>query len=128
MENRKRVNRGGPRNETMEERIRRQGKEFFPIAFETSGASTSQCSKLLKKLSEIALQRRGHNKAYFVRRWKSRIALALAKRGCEVALARTYVVGGRQRGLRGVREAEMDDGPLLDGAADAFIHGDEGAV
>ena len=63
-----------------------------------------------------------------MRRWKSRIALAITKRGCEVALARTYAVGAQQRGNRGVREAEVDDGPLLDGAADAFIHGDDGAV
>ena len=58
--------RGGPRGDKMEDRVRRVGKEFFPVGFETSGASTSQCSKLLKKLSEIAHERRGHHKAYFM--------------------------------------------------------------
>ena len=41
----------------MEDRVRRVGKEFLPVGFETSGASTSQCSTLLKRLSEIAHQR-----------------------------------------------------------------------
>ena len=42
----KRDKRSGPRNDKMEERVRRAGKEFFPVGFETSGASTSQCSTL----------------------------------------------------------------------------------
>ena len=67
-EKRKRIKRGGPRGDKMEDRVRREGKEFFPVGFETSGASTSQCSKLLKKLSEIAHERRGHHKAYFIQR------------------------------------------------------------
>ena len=40
----KRDKKGGPRNEKMEDRVRRVGKEFFPVGFETSGASTSQSS------------------------------------------------------------------------------------
>ena len=43
----KREKKGGPRNDTMEERVRRMGKEFFPVGFETSGASTSQSSSLI---------------------------------------------------------------------------------
>ena len=42
---------GGPHREEMWVRIQRQGKEFFPVGFETSGASTSQCNKLLQKLA-----------------------------------------------------------------------------
>ena len=45
----KRDKRSGRRNDKREGRVRRAGKEFFPVGFETSGASTSQCSTLLKK-------------------------------------------------------------------------------
>ena len=108
----------------MEDRVRRVGKEFFPVGFETSGASTSQCSKLLKKLSEIAHERRGHHKAYFILRWRATLAMTLAKKGCEVALQRAYKVRHEQRGgNRGVAEADEDSGSLLNVDADAFIHG-----
>ena len=103
--------------------MRRAGKEFFPVGFETSGASTSQCSTLLKKLSEIAHQRRGHHKAYFIRRWRATIAMTLAKKGSEVALQRAYKVRQAQRGNSGIVEADEDLGPMLDADADAFIHG-----
>jgi len=123
-ERRKRVKRGGPRGDKMEDRVRRVGKEFFPVGFETSGASTSQCSKLLKKLSEIAHERRGHHKAYFILRWRATLAMTLAKKGCEVALQRAYKVRHEQRGgNRGVAEADEDSGSLLNVDADAFIHG-----
>ena len=107
----------------MEERVRRAGKEFFPVGFETSGASTSQCSTLLKKLSEIAHQRRGHHKAYFILRWRATLAMVLAKKGSEVALLRAFKVRQAQRGHSGIVEADEDSGPMLDAAADAFIHG-----
>ena len=42
----KREKRGGPRDDKMEDRVRRVGKEFFPVGFETSGASISQSSSL----------------------------------------------------------------------------------
>ena len=96
-EKRKRDKRSGPRNDKMEERVRRAGKEFFPVGFETSGASTSQCSTLLKKLSEIAHQRRGHHKAYFILRWRATLAMVLAKKGSEVALLRAFKVRQAQR-------------------------------
>ena len=68
------------------------GKEFFPVGFETSGASTSHSCSLIKKLSEIGQQRRGHHAAYFVLRWRATLAMTLAKKGCEVALQRAFVV------------------------------------
>ena len=119
----KRDKRSGPRNDKMEERVRRAGKEFFPVGFETSGASTSQCSTLLKKLSEIAHQRRGHHKAYFILRWRATLAMVLAKKGSEVALLRAFKVRQAQRGHSGIVEADEDSGPMLDADADAFIHG-----
>ena len=118
----KREKKGGPRNDTMEERLRRVGKEFFPVGFETSGASTSQSSSRIKKLSEIGQQRRGHHAAYFVLRWRATLAMALAKKGCEVALTRAFVVRQQQRGQRGIVERDGDPGPLLDVNADVFIH------
>ena len=122
-EKKKRNKRSGPRNDKMEDRVRRVGKEFFPVGFETSGASTSQCSTLLKRLSEIAHQRKGHHKAYFILRWRATLAMTLAKKGAEVALQRAYKVRQEQRRRHGVVEADEDSGPLLDMDADAFIHG-----
>ena len=119
----KRNKRSGPWNDKMEDRVRRVGKEFFPVGFETSGASTSQCSTLLKRLSEIAHQRKGHHKAYFILRWRATLAMTLAKKGAEVALQRAYKVRQEQRRRHGVVEADEDSGPLLDMDADAFIHG-----
>ena len=74
-EKKKRNKKSGPRNDKMEDRVRRVGKEFFPVGFGTSGASTSQCSTLLKRLSEIAHQRKGHHKAYFILRWRATLAM-----------------------------------------------------
>ena len=92
------------------------------MGFETSGASTSQSYSLILKLSEIGQQRRGHHAAYFVLRWRATHAMALAKKGCEVALTRAFVVRQQQRGQRGIVERDGDPGPLLDVNADAFIH------
>ena len=121
-EKEKRERRGGPRNDKMEDRVRRVGKEFFPVGFETSGASTPQSSSLIKKLSEIGLQRRGHHPAYFILRWRATLAMTLAKKGSEVALTRAFVVRQQQRGQRGIVERDGDPGPLLDMNADVFIH------
>ena len=76
----------------------------------------------MKKLSEIGQQRRGHHAPYFVLRWRATLAMTLAKKGCEVALQRAYVVRQQHRGQRGVAERDGDPGPLLDVNADAFIH------
>ena len=95
-------------------------KDIF--VFETSGASTSQSSSLIKKLSEIGQQRRGHHAAYFVLRRRATLAMALAKKGCEVALTRAYLVRQQQRDQQGIVERDGDSGPLLDVNADAFIH------
>ena len=92
------------------------------VGFGTAGASTSQSSSLLKKLSEIGLQRRGHHPAYFILRWRATLAMTLAKKGCEVALTRAFVVRQQQRGQRGIVERDGDPGPLLDMNADVFIH------
>ena len=48
--------------------------------------------------------------------------MTLAKKGVEVALLRAYKVREKQRGNRGIAEADEDSGPLLDMDAEAFIH------
>ena len=48
--------------------------------------------------------------------------MTLAKKGCEVALTRAFVVRQQQRGQRGIVERDGDPGPLLDMNADVFIH------
>ena len=48
--------------------------------------------------------------------------MTLAKKGCEVALQRAFVVRQQQRGQRGIVDRDGDPGPLLDVNADVFIH------
>ena len=87
---------GGPREvgkhkqRDMKTRLDEQGIRFIPLAIEIGGAETGAWSKYIKKLSEIAHARRGHDKAYFVMHWTSEIAMCLAKRGGEVALRHAY--------------------------------------
>ena len=77
----------------MEQRVRAIGKTFYPVGFEVFGAATTaSCIKLIKTLSEKAHERRGRHKATFIRKWTTEIAMCLAKRGAQVALARTFGV------------------------------------
>ena len=100
---------------TMEQRVRNAGKLFYPVGFEILGATTESCKKLMKKLSEKAHDRRGHHKATFYRYWTTEIAMCLAKRGAQVALARTFGISAENHVGAGVGGGE--DGPL--GAPDA---------
>ena len=86
-------------NRRMEDRLRELGMEFLAVGVETTGATTSACAKLLKTLSEIAHQRRSHNVNVFKRRWKIDWGMVLAKRGAQVALARTIAVVGARKGF-----------------------------
>ena len=99
----------------MEQRVRNAGKLFYPVGFEILGATTESCKKLMKKLSEKAHDRRGHHKATFYRYWTTEIAMCLAKRGAQVALARTFGISAENHVGVGVGGGE--DGPL--GAPDA---------
>ena len=83
----------------MEDRLSERGIEFFPLGLETTGATTSSCAKLLKLLSEIAHTRRGHNVKAFKRKWTLDWGMVLAKRGAQVALARTMAVVGARKGF-----------------------------
>jgi hypothetical protein len=100
---------------TMEQRVRNAGKLFYAVGFEILGATTESCKKLIKKLSEKAHDRRGHRKATFYRYWTTEIAMCLAKRGAQVALARTFGISAENHVGVGVGGGE--DGPL--GAPDA---------
>ena len=106
---------GQPNGPTMDQRVSAIGKTFYPIGFETFGATTTQCTKLLKKLSEKAQERRGHDKVTFRRYWTVEIAMCLAKRGAQVALARAFALSAERE--VGLHVAHHDDGPL--GAPDA---------
>ena len=87
----------------------------YPIGFETFGATTTQCTTLIKKLSQKAHERRGHDKATFRRYWTTEIAMCLAKRGAQVALQRVFALSAEE--AVGLQVAHHDDGPL--GAPDA---------
>ena len=99
----------------MKDRLAAVGVEFVPVGFEVSGAQGSGFRTVIKRLSECAVQRRGHDKRYFVRRWTVDIAMVIAKRGAQAALNRAYAVGCEQRyGWRGA-DVNGDDGGQLGG-------------
>jgi len=75
---------------TKAEMLWERGKAFTPLGFEVGGGQGATWAKLLKNLSDFAHQRRGHHKAYFVKRWRTQMAATLIKRGAEVALRRAY--------------------------------------
>lgn len=110
---------GEPNGLTMEQRVRAIGKTFYPVGFEVFGATTASCIKLIKKLSEKAHERRGHDKATFVRYWTTEIAMCLAKRGAQVALARTFSVSAENR--VGFDVGGEEDGPMGAPDAEQFI-------
>jgi hypothetical protein len=97
---------------TMEERLRNNGYDCVPLVFEVDGATDGTFATYIKKLSEIANQRRGHDQAYFQSRWKTAIAMTLAKRGAQAAIRRARTVQCRTVPATGVDDDEYGDGPL----------------
>ena len=89
--------------------IKARGYDFLPLGFELSGAPGSGWAIFLKKTSEIAHARRGHNRAAFTRYWKSRIAMAIAKRGARAALDKARELAATSVPGAG---ATTDAGPL----------------
>ncbi len=76
----------------MEDRLLKEGIDCMPIIFEMEGAATSTWAKYIKKLSEIAHTRRGHDQQYFVAKWKTIIAMTIARRGAEVGIRRCHTL------------------------------------
>ena len=61
---------------------------FAPLGFTVAGVAGATWSSILKKISDHAASRKGHNAQYFRRRWTVRLAMTLAKRGAAAALRR----------------------------------------
>jgi hypothetical protein len=110
---------GEPNGQMMEQRVRAIGKTFYPVGFEVFGATTASCYKLIQLLSEKAHDRRGHHKATFVRKWTTEIAMCLAKRGAQVALARTFGVSAENH--VGFDVGGEEDGPMGAPDTEQFI-------
>ena len=66
-------------------------------------------ARYLKKLSEIAHTLRGHNEQRFMAKWRTRIAMALAKRGAQVAIRRSHAI---QCSYTSPNRSGDDDGPM----------------
>ena len=64
-----------------------------------------------------------HHKATFIRKWTTEIAMCLAKRGAQVALARTFGVSAENHVSFDVGGDE--DGPMGAPDAEQFIGGEE---
>jgi len=104
----------------MEDRLDDMGIKFIAMGFEASGAQGSGFRTVLKRLSECAVQRRGHDPGYFERRWKVDLAMTIAKRGAQAAMRRAYAIGVEQRYGFGAVDIEGDDGAPL-GAEDSEL-------
>ena len=87
-----------------------QGYDCLPLVFEVDGATTKTFAKYIKKLSEIANIRRGHDQRYFSARWKTTIAMTLAKRGAQAAMRRSHELQGRSSTANNLHD--YDNGPL----------------
>ena len=96
----------------MEERLLQRGMDCTPIIFEVDGATTGTWARYLKKLSEIAHTRRGHNEQRFMAKWRTRIAMTLAKRGAQVAIRRSHAIQCSCTSPRAGWEVEVEDGPM----------------
>ena len=94
----------------MEERLRSQGYDCLPLVFEVDGATTQTFANYIKKLSEIANVRRGHDQHYFTARWKTTLAMTIAKRTAQAAIRRSHELQGRHRTASEL--FTLDDGPL----------------
>ena len=113
---------GDPGGLTMAERVRNEGKLFYPVGAEVLGATTASCTQLIKKLSEKAHDRRGHHKTTFYRYWTTEIAMCLAKRGAQVALARSFGISAEKHVVVAVGvSGGGEDGPLGAPDAEPFI-------
>ena len=93
----------------MEDRLRDHNLIFTPLAFEIGCAESGAWSKTLKKLSEIAHARRGHNKDYFRSWWNTEVAMCMAKRGAEVALRNTRISMADANDVLGIDEGAFGD-------------------
>ena len=76
----------------MEDHLRAININFVPLGFTIAGAPGANWSNLLKKISDEASVRKGHDAAYFRQLWTGEIAMLLAKRGAEAALRRARAV------------------------------------
>ena len=105
----------------MEDRLRDHNLIFVPLAFEIGCAESGAWSKTLKKLSEIAHARRGHDKDYFRSLWTTEIAMCLAKRGAQQALRNAHLCLAGANAVLNIDEGAFGDAgveiPLIVGGA-----------
>ena len=113
-ENFKRNEKNKPGDPTMEERVSGIGYHFKPVGLEVDGAVGDSWSYILKKLSEIAHERRGHNKATFRKKWTARIGMCLAKDGAKIAIKHANALVARHKGNNAAFEhRDIDPLPQL---------------
>jgi len=126
-EARKRTTRpGGMDTPTVEELLRLKNIDCTPFIYEVDGATTGTTANYIKKLSEIAKSRRGHDQQYFCAKWKTAIAMVLCKRGAQVAIRRGHTVNARRTTTHSAGHNYAGDGPLGSfGVEDPLVMGIE---
>ena len=98
----------------MGERLEGQGLTFLPVAMEIGGAMSGSGASFLKRLSELALERRGHDKIYFRKLWTTRIVMATIKRGIQGSIRNARAIIGGVAAQR----VMLEEGQLSHGGAE----------
>ena len=92
---------------TVVEALDKQDIDFLPLAFEVTGAAGDSWQTFISKISSIAHERRGLDRATFARQWKIKIAMAVARFGANAAVRRaracTATLGGADGGAEDAR-------------------------
>ena len=111
---------------TVEERLRLKHIDCTPFVYEVDNVTTGTTANYIKKLSEIAKSRRGHDQQYFCAKWKTAIAMVLCKRGAQVAIRRGHTVNARRTTTHSAGHNYAGDGPLGSfGVEDPLVMGIE---
>ena len=87
---------GGTQQPPLTQRLRHRGVHFVPLAFEVGGATGKSWSPFIKKLSEIAHERRGYPPSSFRVYWTNQVAVTLAKTGAQAALFKLHRLRARR--------------------------------
>ena len=96
----------------LETHLRQKGVTFQAMAFETTGASTSSWSTILKQLSESAHERRGHDAETFRNHWRVEMAMTIAVRMAEAVLRRAWHLAGRRGAAQRGNDGDDVLGPM----------------
>jgi hypothetical protein len=103
-----------------EKTLKKRGMKYFPAVVECNGVPGKSIAILIKKVSLIAKDQRGHNSAYFQRywtlMWANTVTKAVARAGiskCRLILTKSATVGMPFHVEAGTFLSSTCEGPLV---------------